>query len=187
MNEGICESGGTAPSTSIFGTSRGWVVSYTPQPRYHLCPLGNRLGAPHSRSGRFVERSNLPGELIQAPRSPSPQSSLHISRVTYPESTTATLLAGYGRLIEGRRGSYASKTFRDVASQFCYLVYLTTLFSWSGYSIEFYDNELEMASTTCTEHNIQDPQEVSIRDVRTVCASSLTTSTQIQSVYRDDS
>jgi len=80
-------------------------------------------------------------------------------------------------------GSDDSKIFRDVAAQFCFLVYLTTLFSWSSYGIEFYDNELEKASTTCTQHK---PQQVSIRDVRTVCTSSVTISTQIESVYTDD-
>lgn len=58
---------------------------------------------------------------------PAPTQSAH--RVTYPESTTPSLLAGYERLIEVRMGSDDSKILWDVAPQFCFLVYLTTLFS----------------------------------------------------------
>ena len=183
MKEGIWGIGGTAPSTSNFG-SRRWVLGYMTQPRYHLCPFGNRLGAPHSRSGRFVERSNLSGELIQAPRSLSPQSSLHIG---WPIPKAPPLLTC--RLRKIYRGENGKLRFQDnsgCSSQFFFLVYLTTLAD-VVIVVEFYDNELEMASTTCSEHNIQDSQQVSIRDVRTVCASSLITSTQIKSVYRDDS
>jgi len=85
-------SGGKPHAFFDLGTRCGWVVSFTPQPLYHLgksppYPLDRRLGGPQGRSGHDVEEKNFqPSPGIEPRSSDRPSHSQSLPELIPPAS-----------------------------------------------------------------------------------------------------